>query len=169
MPMLLKVPPPHLPMLATIKNNKSGYALLEILLAFAVAAIIITGMVSLGVSTVRAVTVNRAYSEAGKIAQREVDRLKLLRDTTTDWTAFSTAAGECSVCYINATTNPFTVVKDGSKGSAGTGGNVTTYYFTTSNPVSGRINYTVIATWTVGSAPEKTYKIEGVFTNWKEI
>ncbi len=175
MPMLLKVPPPHLPMLAIIKNNKSGYALLEILLAFAVATIIITGMVSLGVSTVRAVTVNKAYSEAGKIAQREVDRLKLLRDTypatatRTSWENFyDEVISQCGTnCYV---VTGATFTKAPGTYTVGTAPSTVSYYFKfTSASVTSPAKYEVITTWSVGNPPEKTYKIEGVFTNWKEI
>jgi len=142
-------------------KNQSGYALLEIMLAFAVGAIIITGMVSLGVVSVRGLTASRASSEAGKIAQREVDRLKLLRGSLPTWTGFTSAISSCSTrCYLAPSGGSFTV----SSGSATQ--NMITYYFSASTPASDRVNYTVTAGWNVGPTP-KSYKIEGVFTNWE--
>jgi Tfp pilus assembly protein PilV len=160
--------------LVKINNNKSGYALLEILLAFAVATIIMTGMVSLGVSTVRAVTVNRAYSEAGKIAQREVDRLKLLRDTypaiptKTSWENFyDNVVVPCTTnCYV-VTGAPFT--KSSGTATVGTPPSAISYSFKfTSTGVTSPAKYEVNTSWDVG-AVTKYYKIEGVFTNWRDL
>ena len=147
---------------ATTNRSKkqAGYALLEIMLAFAVGAIIITGMVSLGVVSVRGLTASRASSEAGKIAQREVDRLKLLRSSSTTWTGFTGAVGSCTQCYLSPSGGSFNVIS-----SVGIE-NLVTYYFSVSTPASDRINYTVTAGWNVGPV-SKSYIIEGAFTNWE--
>lgn len=153
----------------TKKFNQSGYAVLEIMLAFALVVVIITGMVSLGVSSVKAVTTNRANSAAGKVAQREVDRLKLLRDTSTDWEAFynAVAAGSaCAAgCYINMSSPISAAV---GHGTSFTGADTVTYSFVTSSLGNNRISYIVTTTWSIG-AVAKSYKIEGVLTNWKEV
>jgi len=141
-------------------KNQSGYALLEIMLAFAVGAIIITGMVSLGVVSVRGLTASRASSEAGKIAQREVDRLKLLRGSLPTWTGFTSAVGSCTQCYLSPSGGSFNVIS-----GAGTE-SLVTYYFSVSIPAPDRVNYTVTTGWNVGPV-SKSYKIEGVFTNWE--
>lgn len=153
----------------TSKHN-GGYALLEILLAFAVAIVIIVGLIFLGASSVKAVTVNRASAEAGKIAQREVERLKLLRDTST-WTDFTNAVNSCSSptnCYLSVVNGGVTV-NSPAQGSEGVGSNSTVYYF---NILSGKpadqIWYIVRTESTVGTYV-KTYKIEGVLTKWKEL
>lgn len=161
--------------LVKTNNNKSGYALLEILLAFAVASIIMTGMVSLGVSTVRAVTVNRAYSEAGKIAQREVDRLKLLRDTypaiptKTSWENFyDDVITQCTTnCYVVTTGAIFS--KSPGTATIGTPPSAISYSFKfTSAGVTSPAKYEVSTSWDVGSVT-KYYKIEGAFTNWRDL
>ncbi len=156
-------------MLVLTKVNKLGYALLEIMLAFGVAAVVITGMVSLGVSTTRAVVNNRAYSEAGKIAQREVDRLRVLRNISASWSAFVTAVSGCTTkCTINASGSPFTVTA--GENIEGSGNNAIHYYFSANSPAPGdRVNYTVYTKWAVGNTPERTYKIEGVLASWGEL
>jgi len=153
-------------------KNQSGYALLEIMLAFAVGAIIITGMVSLGVVSVRGLTASRASSEAGKIAQREVDRLKIMRDSLV-WSngtdGFFEKLDDCTTqCYIDTSKNPFDI-SNNSTNTENVGGFSITYS-TTAIPDAvdhKYIKYTVNTSWELRGVP-KQYKIEGILTNWRE-
>lgn len=154
-------------------KTQSGYALLEIMLAFAVGAIIITGMVSLGVVSVRGLSASRVSSEAGKIAQREVDRLKIMRDSL-PWSdgssGFFDKLKNCtSQCYITTSANPFDIINDNAN-TENVGGFPITYRITAIPDTSGQkyIKYTVDTSWSIKGIT-KHYKIEGVLTNWREV
>ena len=149
-------------------KTQSGYALLEIMLAFAVGAIIITGMVSLGVVSVRGLTASRANSEAGKIAQREVDRLKIMRDSL-PWSdstnGFYDKFQNCiTSCYISSM-NPFTVTLTSKTEIVGAF--PITYWTKITTDGSDTIKYEVNTQWSLRGSI-KSYKIEGVLTNWRE-
>ena len=150
------------------RGDCKGYAILEILIAFGVSLIIITGMVYLGVVTIKAGTTAKSYAEAGKIAQREVTRLKLFREISGTWTAFHRAVVTDSgcvgnKCYLSSDANSIIM----GEGSYGSGVKEIKYYLTISSASSNEINYIVTTTWNVG-ARSKTYIIEGQFSNWKE-
>lgn len=161
----------HHAMTNTIKTQ-SGYALLEIMLAFAVGAIIITGIVSLGVVSVRGLTASRASSEAGKIAQREVDRLKIMRDSL-PWSngtnGFYDKLAVCTHrCYIDTSVNPFDIINNNAY-TENIGGFSITYSIIAVPDTDEQkyINYTVDTTWELRGVT-KHYKIEGALTNWRE-
>ncbi len=152
-------------------KTQSGYALLEIMLAFAVGTVIITSMVSLGVVSVRGLTASRASSEAGKIAQREVDRLKIMRDSL-PWSdgssGFFDKLQNCtSQCYINTLANPFDIINNSSS-TENVGGFPITYWTKVTTSGSNIIKYEVNTQWSLRGSI-KSYKIEGVLTNWQEI
>ena len=154
---------------ATTKAKTQGFVLLEVLLAFGVSIIIISGMVALGVITVRATTSNKAYAEAGKIAQREVERLKLLRDTSTKWSAFTDEIESCtstSVCHLSLSESSYTAST--GTGKEGTDPSATTFSFYITSSSADMVKYVVTAKWTVGAAAEKTYTIAGALSNWRE-
>lgn len=154
---------------AVIKKESKGFALLEILLAFGVASFIIVGMVSLGISSVRAITLNRAYSEAGKTAQREAERIELMRDTAANWGDFYSSLDSCvspSRCHIGMSGSTFQA-QSGSN-SVTVGNDPLIYYFTVTRPNVSRVDYVVSTTWTVGTV-SKVYTIEGALSNWKEL
>ena len=133
-------------------KTQSGYALLEIMLAFAVGAIIIIGMVSLGVVSARSLTASRASYEAGKIAQREVDRLKIMRDTLpwSDGTnGFFDKLKNCTTqCYIDTSKNPFDISNNNTN-TENVGGSSITYCITAVPDTADHtyIKYTVNTSW----------------------
>lgn len=142
-----------------------GYALIEILLAFGISVIIIVAMVSLAIVTVRAATTNRAYAEAGKVAQSQAERLKLKRDTTT-WSGFLSLMQGCSgLCNINSAGS----VASGAAVTVPTGPSDVHYYFTTSvDPTFKEVTYTVVANWYISDVL-KTYRIEGLLSDWQSL
>lgn len=148
-------------------KNSRGYALIEILLAFGISTVVMVAMVSLAVVTVRAATTNRAYAEAGKVAQSQAERLKLKRDIT-PWSTFLPLMRSCSGrhCYVDSAG----AVHTGLDAFAGTGPATVTYYFTTTVAAadSKEFTYTVVATWNI-STIVKTYKIEGLLSDWKSL
>ncbi|MBU0649649.1 hypothetical protein KJ605_00130 [Patescibacteria group bacterium] len=160
---------------AKINRNAGGYALLEILLAVAVASVIITAMVSLGIAMVRGVTANRSFSEAGKLSQREADRLKLLRDIATDWDDFKSKVSGCSDSAASQTDGCHLEVSGGSlvkrNGPTTDPSSRISYSFGISpvfpGPTITRVDYIVRAWWEVAGV-QRNYVIEGAFTSWRE-
>ncbi|MFA5776403.1 MAG: hypothetical protein WC988_02520 [Patescibacteria group bacterium] len=148
-------------------KNFRGYALIEILLAFGVSVVVILAMVSLAAVTVKAATTNKAYAEAGKTAQSQAERLKLLRDTSTWSTFVATMYNNCkgSYCHIDSSG----AAQSGSS-SVGTGPSVVTYYFTTdvASLDAKEFKYTVGADWNVSNVA-KSYKIEGLLSDWRSL
>lgn len=146
-------------------KNSRGYALIEILLAFGISTVVMVAMVSLAVVTVRAATTNKAYAEAGKVAQSQAERLKLKRDIT-PWSTFLPLMRSCSGrhCYVDSAG----AVHNGDA-LAGTGPSIVTYYFTTTAAAGSKeFTYTVWTTWNV-STVVKTYKIEGLLSDWRSL
>lgn len=160
--------PAH-PAMTNRLKNQSGYALLEIMLAFVVGAIIITGMVSLGVVSVRGLTASRVSSEAGKIAQREVDRLKIMRDSLpwSDGTNgfYDKLSGCTTSCFIDSM-GPFSVASGPS--AENVGGFSITYWAKITLDGSNTVKYEVNTQWPLRGSV-KSYKIEGILTNWRKI
>jgi len=155
--------------LSTKANNPKGYALIEILLAFGISVVVILAMVSLAVVTIKASTTNRAYAEAGKIAQSQAELLKLKRDTSTWSTFWTSTVVPCSttLCYFHPTTKTLVT---GSSGSVGISPSAVSFSFSTSyNPLDTKqFNYTVITTWNISNV-SKTYKIEGLLSDWRSL
>lgn len=154
--------------LAQIKNSQKGFALLEILLALSLSVIIVVSIVSLGIYTVRGLSDSRVYFEAGKIAQRELDRLKILREangwTREDGKGFYDLVRSCSSsCYIKVNAGALEVVN--GVGVQSNLGSTISYYFQIREINDRSLNYTVFANWVIRGVP-KTYKIEGRLTNW---
>jgi hypothetical protein len=146
---------------------------MEILLAFGVSIIITVAMVSLTVVTVKAATINRAYAEAGKVAQSQSERLKQYRDTST-WSAFTSAIssiGGCATsCNIRSVAGVLSIVA--GDGVIGTAPSQVTYRLTTvpGSPTSldKEVKYTVLSSWYVAGV-QKFYKIEGLLSDWRSI
>lgn len=183
--MMRSIPVITMPLrVAETSNKQKGYALLEILLALAIAVIIIVAMVSLGVSTVRAVSSNRYYAEAGRIAQRETDRLKLLRDSNI-WSGSGSftekiSNGDCvntlteiKKCYLTISGSPSVLSVNSGENTINIGNISTnlpvTYSFSINELLSSpnKASYTVRVLWIIGGV-SKSYKIEGILTDWRE-
>lgn len=165
----------------TKNNNNKGFTLIEILLAFGVAVIVTVGMISLGISATRASVTNKAAGESAKVAQQEIERLKLLRDTAPGWEDFVSRVSACfaseegyNPCHLEpseagtsydvkpgaGTVNPSTAFKvDHSFWVSGPGGGKlleTDFYAKVSETAS----------WQVGSS-EKAFTIETALSNWR--
>jgi|GEM_PF-4832399 Tfp pilus assembly protein PilV len=141
-----------------------GYALVEILLAFGLSTVVVLAMVSLAVSTIRAGTTNRAYAEAGKMAQSQAERLKLLHDTTA-WPQFLASMTACTSghpCYIDRDLTIYTGTNSISMGYF----SITYFFTTTAAATAQEFTYRVETSWAIADVP-KTYRIEGLVSNWR--
>lgn len=154
-------------MLTVKTKNTKGYALIEILLAFGIATIIIVAMVSLAVVTVRAATTTKAYAEAGKVAQSQAERLKLLRDTS-PWSTFWTdlvVPCKDQLCHFDPISK---ILVKGTSGSVGTAPAEVSFSFTTDYDSANvrEFSYSVVTTWNISDVA-KTYTIEGLLSDWQ--
>lgn len=150
---------------AQIKNS-GGYALVEIMLAFGIAMIIVVSMVSLAVVTIRASTNTKTYEEAGKLVQGQVERLKLKRDIT-PWSTFMPSMVTCSGTNTKCSVDSNLSVSTSSISTTGSG--ITYYFYITDASSDGTsFKYTVVANWSVYGA-NKVYRVEGVLSDWNAL
>jgi len=68
-------------------RNANGFTLIEALVAVAVMAIVVSGLASMGVTTIQADTQSRRVSAATALAQAKLEELHGLRRSNTAWTA----------------------------------------------------------------------------------
>ena len=68
-------------------RNANGFTLIEALVAVAVMAIVVSGLASMGVTTIQADTQSRRVSAATALAQAKLEELRGLRRSNTAWTA----------------------------------------------------------------------------------
>lgn len=164
-----------------INKRVSGYVLVEVLLAFCLALIIIVGMVSLGIATVKAATSTSALAEGGKLTQREIDRLRLLRDRSANWPGFVTFVRNCidteanlfDGCYLEQNLlggNPYTVVSGPGLGNFGT-----RYSFGVTDAAGNSLDATdryakvVVRVWWRIGDKDKSYLNETILSDWRFI
>ena len=70
-------------------RNANGFTLIEALVAVAVMAIVVSGLASMGVTTIQADTQSRRVSTATALAQAKLEELHGLRRSNTAWTVGS--------------------------------------------------------------------------------
>jgi len=70
-------------------RNANGFTLIEALVAVAVMAIVVSGLASMGVTTIQADTQSRRVSAATALAQAKLEELRGLRRSNTAWTVAS--------------------------------------------------------------------------------
>ena len=70
-------------------RNANGFTLIEALVAVAVMAIVVSGLASMGVTTIQADTQSRRVSAATALAQAKLEELRGLRRSNTAWTVGS--------------------------------------------------------------------------------
>jgi len=70
-------------------RNAHGFTLIEALVAVAVMAIVVSGLASMGVTTIQADTQSRRVSAATALAQAKLEELHGLRRSNTAWTVGS--------------------------------------------------------------------------------
>lgn len=72
---------------ALFQNSKQrGFTLIEVLVAITIMAVGLTGIATMGVSTIKADTQSQGASVATALAREKLDQLRILHRTDTDWT-----------------------------------------------------------------------------------
>lgn len=71
---------------ALFQNSKQrGFTLIEVLVAITVMAIGLTGIATMGISTIKADTQSQGASVATALAREKLDQLRILRPNDADW------------------------------------------------------------------------------------
>jgi prepilin-type N-terminal cleavage/methylation domain-containing protein len=72
-----------------MRRNANGFTLVEVLVATAVMALVISGLASMGVSTIQADSNSHRVSAATALAQAKLEELRALSHSNAAWTAGS--------------------------------------------------------------------------------
>lgn len=66
-------------------RRASGFTLVEVLVAISVMALVIVGLSSMGITTIKADTHSRRQSAAMSLAQAKLEELRVLKHSHADW------------------------------------------------------------------------------------
>jgi Tfp pilus assembly protein PilV len=150
------------------KNNKeSGIALVEVIAALGIAVVVITSLVALSLSTMRASLKSKLLLEGSKIASREVELVRAFRDNSPSWADFLAITGCTSL-------NPCSMYADGSgintsgPTTEGSGTEILTRSLTATDTKGDGsiIRISVSVVWSVGNENHGSY-IQTDLTNWR--
>lgn len=155
----------------TKKRTEKGIALIEVIAALGVTVIVITSLVALSISTMRASLRSKLLLEGTKIANRELELVRAARDNSLTWTDFVTSLinNNCSSgCHMT----PDGVVLSGSAVD-GSGTEAISRSFTATEPGGAQLSGTdmlarisVSVTWNVGGTLSGAYLYTDL-TSWR--
>jgi len=152
------------------KRSEKGIALIEVIAALGVTVIVITSLVALSISTMRASLKSKLLLEGTKIANRELELTRAYRDNSVSWTQFITDISSCSSgCSMKTDGSGITV------GSTveGSGTEAITRSFTATTSGGAQLQTTdsiarisVSVTWAIGGVTTGAYLYTDL-TNWR--
>lgn len=153
------------------KSSEKGIALVEMIVALGIAAIVITSLVSLSISSLRMSVKSKLLLEGSKIANRELELVRAYRDNSTLWAQFIADIRNCNnPCSMNTAggglyLNP-TIENLGTT-------EVITRSFTATTPGGAQLQTTddiarisVSVTWKIGAETKGAYLYTDL-TNWR--
>lgn len=152
-----------------IKNQK-GISLVEAVFAIGISVIMIVALISLSTFTVRTLATSRTQLEAVKSANALTESVRILRDTCSDWSTFTSKISSCSSSFCEVKTpdcsssNSVGVV-DISNPTDPKCGFKFTYPEATDTTY---VQVNVTCNWSVG-ATKKTLNISTIFSNWRDL
>jgi len=76
-------------------KHDGGFTLIEVLVAIAIMSLVLTGLTSMGVTTIQADTHSRRQSAAVSLAQAKLEDLRVLPRSDAAWTATSLHSETC--------------------------------------------------------------------------
>lgn len=144
-------------------NSKKGQTIVEAAVAIAIASLVITALVGLGIGALRSATVSKNRSLATSYAQEAVEAIRSIRDR--NFSDFVTCSDG----------TPYRLIRSGSQwgcqkdSGAETLDSIFTRSFTSSEepPLdSGQFHVQVNVTWT-DSAGNHTVTLDTYLTNWR--
>lgn len=155
------------------KTNEKGIALVEVIAALGIAVVVITALVSLSIFTLRSALRSKLLLEGTKLANRELELTRALRDSSGTWDGFLTSVAPCTIaspCSMNVSPLgvsyvPFIENADTTE--------AITRQFTATVPGGGDLTGTedtvrisVSVTWSIGADVKSAYLYTDL-TNWR--
>lgn len=149
-----------------------GIGLVEVIAAVGVAVIVITSLVSLAIFTLRSSLQSTLYLEGSKIATKQLELVRALRDQSTSWGGFISSVALCSSspCYMNDN-----VTVSSGTGTSGNGLSAVSFSFSATNSTGGTpivtdntVRVRANATWIVGTRTVNT-NVYTDLTNWRGL
>jgi Tfp pilus assembly protein PilV len=149
-------------------KNQNGIGLVEVLAAFSISIVVITALVSMALYTLRSSLNSKLLLEGTKIATRETERVRALRDTSATWVNFMTAVNTCKTVSNKCHISPPSTVAQGTNTETIDGQAViySFYVVPDTNDPNNIVRILVDVTWTVGGVPKGTH-IYTDLTNWQ--
>jgi Tfp pilus assembly protein PilV len=145
------------------KNKKEkGIALVEVIAALGIAVIVITSLVALSLSTMRASLRSKLLLEGSKMANREIELVRAYRDGNT-WEDFMKLVNDCNLTVCSMVVNGSGYNKNSTDEGSGTE-KITRSFTAVDN--GGIVRVSVSVVWTVGSESHGAY-IQTDLTNWR--
>lgn len=152
------------------KRNEKGIALIEVIAALGVTVIVITSLVALSISTLRASLRSKLLLEGTKIANRELELVRAYRDGSVSWSDFVTNVKSCSAgCSMKTDGSGIT----GGSTVEGSGTEAITRSFTATTPGGAPLSDTdsitrisVSVTWNIGGTVSGAYLYTDL-TSWR--
>ena len=147
------------------RRTEIGQTLVESLLAIAVAVLVVTALVGVGISSMRSASFGKNQAEAVRLASQNLEVLQSKRDA--DWGAFYGVATGCTssskCCYYYAGSYQLQQPTDVAHCKSG---DVSTSFWSTSSTLNVSVDVTSTASFSEGSTL-RTVTINRTFSNWR--
>jgi Tfp pilus assembly protein PilV len=147
-------------------KNEKGIALVEVIAALGIAVIVITSLVSLSISTMRASLKSKLLLEGSKIANREIELVRAFRDNSATWSDFLTVLACTSLNPCSMKTDGSGIISGRTIENPGTTEALTRSFTATDPSSNGIIRISVSVTWNVGNDAHGAY-LQTDLTNWR--
>ena len=161
-------------------KDQRGLGLVEVIAAFSISIVVITSLVSLALTTMRSSLNSKLLLEGTKIATREIERVRALRDSSVSWAQFlddvdssdgdgvdCTCSSPPCVKKCNMTLVPLAV--NSNQASENVDNQTVTHYFnitTDANDPTNIVRVSVFVSWTIGGIDKGTHVYTDL-TNWQ--
>jgi hypothetical protein len=154
--------------------------LVEVIAAFTISIVVITALVSLAITTLRSSLTSKLLLEGTKVATREIERVRALRDSSLNWAAFvddldsSDGDGVDCTCSSSPCAKKCTMSMSPLSVSSGettetVDNQAVTRYFnitTDANDPDNIVRVSVFVSWNIGGLTKGTYVYTDL-ANWQ--
>jgi hypothetical protein len=161
-------------------NDQKGMGLVEVIAAFTISIVVITSLVSLALTTMRSSLSSKLLLEGTKIATREIERVRALRDSSINWAQFiddvDSSDGDGVDCTCDSSPcvkrcsmslTPLSVSSGSTNETIDT--QVVTRYFNITkdaNDPNNIVRVSVFVTWDIGGQTKSTHVYTDL-SNWQ--
>ena len=145
-------------------KSRKGQSIIEAAVAIAIASLIITALVGLGIGALRSAAVSKNRSMATSYAQEAMEAIRSIRDR--GFSGLATCCGDsctpCSPCELYQVGSQWECRSD----SGETLDSIFTRSFSIYKESTGQLKITVIVGWT-DSAGDHQVVLDSYLTNWR--